>query len=74
MALAASVAACAPTDREDYLEVKVPLHLEDQMLHAAYSGPDLPQDLPRPVEWQFAEPHPDWTTRRYDGDQALETF
>ncbi len=73
IALAAMAADCAPTDHGDYLEVKVPLHLEDQMLHASYSGPDLPEDLPRPVEWRFAQPHPDWTTRRYDGDEPLET-
>ena len=73
IALAAVVAACTPADQGEYLEVKAPLHLEDQMQHASYSGPDLPQDLPQPVEFRFTRPSHDWTTRRYDGDEPLQT-
>jgi arylsulfatase A-like enzyme len=73
IALAAIAAACTPPDQEEHLAVKAPLHLEDQMQHASYSGPDLPQGLPRPVEWRFAESHSDWTTRRHESDEPLQT-
>jgi arylsulfatase A-like enzyme len=73
IALAVMAAACSPGDQDEYLEVKAPLHLEDQMEHASYLGPDLRPDLPRPVEWRFAQSHSNWTTRRYEGDESLRT-
>jgi arylsulfatase A-like enzyme len=73
VALAAIAAACAAPHQNEYLEVKAPLHLEDRLQQASYSGPDLPQDLPRPVEWRFTESLSDWTTRRHDSDAPLHT-
>jgi arylsulfatase A-like enzyme len=73
LGLAALVTACAPTDQGEYLGVKVPLHLEDRLEHGTYSGPDLPEDLPGPVEWRFTSPKADWTTRRYYEQEPLET-
>lgn len=73
LSLAVLVTACTPTDQGNSLEVKTPLHLEDRLEHATYSGPDLPTDLPAPMEWRFTSPNADWTTRRYYEEDSLET-
>ncbi|TNF71437.1 MAG: hypothetical protein EP299_11830 [Acidobacteria bacterium] len=73
LGLAVLVTACAPTDQGEYLEVKAPMHLEDRMEHATYAGPDLPEDLPGPVDWRFTSPNADWTTRRYYEEKPLES-
>jgi arylsulfatase A-like enzyme len=38
----------------------MPLHLEDHLDSAIIQGSEVPADLPRPVEWRFDEPQPDW--------------
>ena len=42
------------------LTAEVPLHLEDHLDAAVIAGSDLPNDFPKPVEWHFDEPQPDW--------------
>jgi arylsulfatase A-like enzyme len=38
----------------------MPLHLEEHLDSARVEGSELPEHLPDPVEWRFAEPQPDW--------------
>ncbi len=42
------------------LTADVPLHLEDHLDAAVITGSELPSDVPKPVEWRFDEPQPDW--------------
>ena len=42
------------------LTAEMPLHLEDQLELAMIEGSDVPDDVPQPVAWDFAEPQPEW--------------
>ena len=42
------------------LTADVPLHLEEHLDVATIEGSDVPDDVPQPVTWDFAEPQPDW--------------
>lgn len=42
------------------LSVEVPLHLEEHLDAATIVGPEVPAELPAPIEWHFDEPQPGW--------------
>jgi hypothetical protein len=42
------------------LTAERPLHLEEQLELAMIEGSDVPDDVPQPVAWDFAEPQPEW--------------
>jgi arylsulfatase A-like enzyme len=42
------------------LTADVPLHLESHLAAAAIEGSAAPVDPPRPVEWRFDQPQPEW--------------
>ncbi len=42
------------------LTADMPLHLEEQLELAMIEGSDVPDDLPEPVAWDFAEPQLEW--------------
>jgi len=42
------------------LTAEMPLHLEDHLEAVVLEGSDVPEDLPQPVAWDFAEPQPEW--------------
>ncbi len=48
------------------LTAEVPLHLEDHLDAAAIEGSEVPEDLPKAVEWRFDEPQPDWRLAQWD--------
>ncbi|MHC4756215.1 MAG: hypothetical protein ACYTBP_13855, partial [Planctomycetota bacterium] len=53
---------CGDTEpeKETALTAEMPLHLEDHLDVAHIEGSKVPEDLPKPVEWRFDEPQPDW--------------
>ena len=57
VALASLVAltSCEPAARDAVLTADVPLHLERQLELAAIEGSDVPDDVPEPVAWDFAQ-------------------
>jgi len=38
----------------------MPLHLEEHLDTANIEGSEVPEDLPKAVEWRFDKPQPDW--------------
>ena len=56
--------ACGRSPQQVVLTVEMPLHLEDHLDAATFTelpatnGPKT--DVPKPVEWRFNEPQPDW--------------
>jgi len=47
-------------DQQTLLVADMPLHLEDHLDAAHIEGSDVPEDSPKPVEWRFDQPQPDW--------------
>ncbi len=55
------VLGCAgPDSRPTVLTADLPLHLEEHLEQATIEASEVPTELPRPVEWSFDEPQPDW--------------
>lgn len=42
------------------LTAEVPLHLEEHLKAARIEGSEVSAQLPKPVEWRFDQPQPDW--------------
>jgi len=55
-----SLTSCGPTGGDAVLTADVPLHLEEQLELAVIEGCEVPDDVPQPVAWDFAEPRPEW--------------
>ena len=55
-----SLTSCRPAGSDAVLTAEVPLHLEDKLELAVIEGCDVPDDVPQPVAWNFAEPQPAW--------------
>lgn len=49
-----------PESDQALLTAELPLHLEEHLDVAKIEGSEIPEDAPKPVEWNFAEPQSDW--------------
>lgn len=49
-----------PESDQPVLSAEMPLHLEEYVKDAKIVGSEVPADVPKPVEWRFDEPQPDW--------------
>lgn len=47
-------------EQQKALTAEMPLHLEDHLDAAHIEGSEVPEDIPKLVEWRFNEPQPDW--------------
>jgi arylsulfatase A-like enzyme len=54
------LAGCGPAGPDRTLTAEVPLHLEEHLEQASVTGSQVPMEVPRPVEWDFAQPRPEW--------------
>lgn len=57
------------TPTEAILNAAVPLHLEDHLDVASVEGSEVPKDIPKPVQWRFDQPQPDWKSMKPRADE-----
>ncbi len=55
------------------LTADMPLHLEEHLEAATVVGSEVPANLPQPIEWDFAEPQPGWTSGPTESWPTLDT-
>jgi arylsulfatase A-like enzyme len=60
LAAAVALAGCGPVGADVVLNADVPLHLENQLELAVVEGCNVPDDVPEPVTWNFADEQPEW--------------
>jgi len=55
------------------LTVEMPLHLEEHLDDASLEGSEVWESIIRPIEWDFAEPQPGWTSGPTESWPTLDT-
>lgn len=55
-----ALSCSGPKSDQPVLRADLPLHLEEHLDDARIVGSEVPADVPKPVEWRFNEPQPDW--------------
>jgi arylsulfatase A-like enzyme len=55
-----ALSCSGPESDQRVLTAEMPLHLEEHLDDAKILGSEVPADVPKPVEWRFDEPQPDW--------------
>jgi hypothetical protein len=49
-----------PKSDQALLTAELPLHLEEHLDAAKIEGSEIPENAPKPVEWNFDKPQSDW--------------
>ena len=65
---------CAPGDAgPTVLTAELPLHLEEHLDAASVEGSEVREGILQPIEWDFAEPQPGWTSGPTESWPTLDT-